>query len=401
MKNSRRFGWNILLGIVLLISCDKNNDPDPLLGVSVNDLLFTSPEEGTLTFEVMSNIPWSIAVSSTNGWCSVDKLSGKDNDVVKVSVRRNTSGAARTATITVNGAEEIATITVSQPFLKLSLVDIPAGTFTMGSPLTEPNRIFREAPQHLVNLSAFRISKYEVTNAEYAFFLNAIGVRSDGRFNTTGGFGMQRLIAQSSIEMDGTSNWGVNYDEETTTWLPVLGYENHPAIFVTWYGANEFACWVGGTLPTEAQWEYACRAGTTTPFSLGNAGNGKSLYGSQANFNGGYPYDLEQDGLILEYEGSDNAYLAKTSPVGSYTPNAWGLYDMHGNVFEWCIDLWDGSANYPATEVTDPVVTVGDNRVLRGGSWLNYSQVCRSAFRSYGIPGCAFEYIGFRVAFAF
>jgi formylglycine-generating enzyme required for sulfatase activity len=135
------------------------------------------------------------------------------------------------------------------------------------------------------------------------------------------------------------------------------------------------------SLPTEAQWEYACRAGTTTATAFGD-----TLTATQANFDGNYPYVTTQKGT----------YLEKTSSVGSYEPNGWGLKDMHGNVYEWCLDSWDGTTTLPGG--TDPVGRSGSYRVPRGGSWYYVGLYCRSASRNWGDPGYVIIYLGFRLA---
>jgi formylglycine-generating enzyme required for sulfatase activity len=168
--------------------------------------------------------------------------------------------------------------------------------------------------------------------------------------------------------------WGVVWDTDHSKWNPQAGYDNYPVINVTWYGAKAYADWLGGSLPTEAQWEYACRAGTSTSYSFG-AGN------------------------IRDYAWYDDNSGDHTHPVGEKSPNAWGLYDMHGNVYEWCNDWY---ANYGSTPASDPVTnptgpSTGANRVLRGGSWYSSAQYCRSAFRSDGDPDYADYDIGFRV----
>ena len=127
-------------------------------------------------------------------------------------------------------------------------------------------------------------------------------------------------------------------------------------------------------LPTEAEWEYACRAGTTTDWNTS-----ASLSTSQANFAGA---------------------IGQTSAVGSYAANPWGLHDMHGNVFEWCLDSWDGSANYPAGPVSDPWVTSGPDRVLRGGGYGASSSGCRSASRLGNTPSYMANGVGFRAVLA-
>ncbi|MBQ2821643.1 MAG: formylglycine-generating enzyme family protein, partial [Thermoguttaceae bacterium] len=136
---------------------------------------------------------------------------------------------------------------------------------------------------------------------------------------------------------------------------------------------------------TEAQWEYACRAGTTSAYSFGS-----SLNGREANCNGRYPYGTSTKG----------PYLEKTVPVKSYAPNAWGLYDMHGNVWEWCQDKY-ASNYYAASPTSDPCnEDSGSNRVNRGGSWSNYAQFCRSAYRSRNSPDVRFNCLGFRPVLA-
>jgi formylglycine-generating enzyme required for sulfatase activity len=136
----------------------------------------------------------------------------------------------------------------------------------------------------------------------------------------------------------------------------------------------------GYRLPTEAQWEYACRAGTTTPFSTGN-----NITTSQANYDGNYPYTNNAKG----------EYRQRTTPVGSFAANVWGLYDMHGNVWEWC---WDWYGTYETGTQTDPKGAVsGNNRVRRGGSWYDDGQYLRWAFRDGILPSSAGHYLGFRL----
>ena len=136
-------------------------------------------------------------------------------------------------------------------------------------------------------------------------------------------------------------------------------------------------------LPTEAEWEYACRAGTRTPFSFGD-----NITPKQVNYDGDYPY----------HGGRKGKYRRETVDAGSLPCNDWGLYEMHGNVWEWCSD-WYGK--YPSGSVVDPVGPVGGTyRVLRGGSWFTYGRFVRSAyrFRKDPGPGYRFDYIGFRLA---
>jgi formylglycine-generating enzyme required for sulfatase activity len=143
-------------------------------------------------------------------------------------------------------------------------------------------------------------------------------------------------------------------------------------------------------LPTESEWEYACRAGTTTALYLGSG-----LHSGQANFNGLYEYDASV-GTIYNASG---IYLQTTTPVGGYPANSWGLYDMAGNLWEWCQDWYD---TYPAGSVTDPQGAVtGTTRVLRGGTYRYEAQYCRSAQRDYFDPTYNLSPLfGFRVVLA-
>ena len=162
--------------------------------------------------------------------------------------------------------------------------------------------------------------------------------------------------------------------------------DNHPVTCVSWDDAVAFCKWLSRkigeniTLPTEAQWEYACRAGSTTAYFWGNA-----LKGDKANCDGNYPCGTTTKGK----------YLRKTTPVGSYDSNAWGLYDMHGNVWEWCADYW--KEEYPSGSVTDPTgPSNGSYRVFRGGSWYNSARHCRSASRRSIEPDGRSDALGFR-----
>ena len=253
----------------------------------------------------------------------------------------------------------------------VKLLFIKGGSFTMGSPSSEPER-FKNETQHSVTLSDFYLSEKEITNEQYCQFLNDKGIYSNGQFDVLG-YGTQTLIE--------SHEWGVQY--VNGTWQPAQGKANYPVINVSWYGAKAYCDWAGGRLPTEAEWEYACRAGTTTPFNTG-----RNLTTSQANYDGNYPYDGNAKGT----------YLARTQPVGSYAPNGYGLYDMHGNVWEWCSD-WYGADYYSNSPQNNPKgPSSGYIRVLRGGSWNYYAQYCRVSFRSFSTPDYRADNSGFRLA---
>jgi len=257
--------------------------------------------------------------------------------------------------------------------LNLTLVNIPAGTFTMGSPAGEVDRGPDET-QYQVTLSAFRMSKYEITNTEYAAFLNAKSIGSNGLY-AAGAFPTEALIYVSANPYD----FGLHYT--AGQWVPVTGYGNHPVIEVTWYGSAEYATYAGGTLATEAQWEYACRGNTTAPFNTGAC-----LSDTQANYSWGFPYST--------CTNTNTPYPATSQTVGSYTANAYGLQDMHGNVAEWCSD-WYGT--YPTAAQTNPTgASTGSSRVVRGCGWNFDTPLCRSANR-YDYTPNSDSSIGFRV----
>jgi formylglycine-generating enzyme required for sulfatase activity len=240
------------------------------------------------------------------------------------------------------------------------MVWIPPGTFVMGSPASEAERNSDET-QHTVTLTkGFYMGKYLVTQADY------LAVAGSNPSYFTGD--LSRPVEQVSW-YDATNYCGrLTQQEQAAGRLP--------------------AGWVY-RLPTESEWEYACRAGTTTAFHYGNA-----LWSGMANFYGLYEYDSSV-GTIYNPSG---IYLGRTTAVGSYQPNAWGLYDMHGNVWEWCRD-WYGS--YPAGSVTDPQGPgSGSYRVVRGGGWYGGARYCRSALRGFSFPSSRLYGVGFRVVLA-
>lgn len=246
--------------------------------------------------------------------------------------------------------EQVREITNS---IGMKLVLIPAGKFKMGSPESEMYHAPNEH-QHEVTISKpFYMGVYEVTQKQ----------------------------------------WEAIMDENKSAFRGEKGGPEHPVEQVSWHKAVEFCQKLSEKeeekkagriyrLPTEAEWEYACRAGTTTATHYGN-----SLSSKDANFNGKKPLGNAPVG----------PYIDKTTKVGSYKPNKFGLYDMHGNVWEWCSDWYDEKyyKNSPKVDPRGPAT--GDERVLRGGSWYNQGGVARSAYRHHAPPEVEYWDVGFRV----
>lgn len=252
---------------------------------------------------------------------------------------------------------------------------IPAGTFTMGSPANEPERKDSEIP-HQVTLSDFKIGKYEVTINQFKAFVDASGYVTDAEKGTGGTIGSV-IWSGTELAFKTEANWKC---DGIGNIRPPSEY-NHPVIHITWNDAKAFAEWMGCRLPTESEWEYACRVGSATPFYTGN-----NLTTSQANYDGDTPYNHNAKGESRE----------KTIFVGNFAPNEWGLYDMHGNVSEWCSDWYGDYSAEPQTNPKGPAS--GARRVARGGSWIFNARRCRSADRGADFPDDRTCYRGFRLA---
>jgi formylglycine-generating enzyme required for sulfatase activity len=238
-----------------------------------------------------------------------------------------------------------------------NMVFIKPGVFTMGSPSSESNHSTNEAPQTIVTLSqGFWIGRFEVTQEEY---MSVTG-------SATAFFFFDPKLPVDFAKWSNATNYceKLNQRETVAGRLPA-GYFYR--------------------LPTEAEWEYACRAGSALPFGVGT---GDSLGSTQANFDGSFPYGGAPKG----------PFLNKTTVGGTYAPNAWGLYDMHGNVWEWCQDIY---GPYPGGSVSDPKgAATGSTRVLRGGGFTSVGHGCRSAKRDNRSPEYANFGLGFRVVLA-
>ncbi|MCU0863720.1 MAG: formylglycine-generating enzyme family protein [Planctomycetes bacterium] len=256
---------------------------------------------------------------------------------------------------------DIEIVVAAPPLASANMVTIAAGTFLMGSTVTplnvdpyynQPNA----QPVHPVTITRdFWMGAFEVTQAEY----------------------------QAVMGSNPSLYVGANLPVEQVSWNDAVAYCS--GLTALEAAAGRLPSGYVYRLPTEAEWEYCCRAGTTAEYHYGS-----TLVCGQANF----AYSIHS-GVFCSSPGG-----VQPAVVGSYAANPWGLYDMHGNVWEWCLDASDASTNYPAVPVFDPYVSSGPYGVFRGGSWLSTSDFCRSAFRGVGNFRGLSSTRGFRVVCA-
>jgi formylglycine-generating enzyme required for sulfatase activity len=240
------------------------------------------------------------------------------------------------------------------------MVVVPAGSFLMGSPENELERGDSEGPQHPVTIARpFGVGRHAVKRGEFAAFVKDTGYESEG----------ETLWRDPGFPQD----------------------DNHPVVCVNWEDATAFVAWLSDKaarnyrLLTEAEWEYAARAGSTAPFWWGS-----TITPAQANYDGTHVYGST---------GLEGEYREQTVAVGDFSANPWGLHQMHGNVLEWCEDVWHD--NYDGAPSDGAAWLQGGSafsRVVRGGSWVSFPQDIRSAFRAKASAALRIDNLGFRVA---
>ncbi|NET47515.1 MAG: formylglycine-generating enzyme family protein [Merismopedia sp. SIO2A8] len=247
---------------------------------------------------------------------------------------------------------------------RLEMLLISGSTFEMGSPPTEEGREFSEGPQHPVTVPTFFLGRYPVTQSQWEQVSQFKPVNSDV------------VLRENPSRFSGRDD-----------------SRNRPVERVTWYESVEFCDRLSANtgrnyrLPSESEWEYACRGGTTTPFYCG-----ETITTEIANYDGRRSYG----------RGPEGEYIRETTPIDHFKmANPFCLSDMHGNVWEWCLDHWHDS--YNGAPANGSAWTTGGRsyrRVVRGGSWYYDSRDCRSASRSHSLPDTRDYTLGFRVVLA-
>lgn len=315
--------------------------------------------------------PWSAG-------CSDADSSGDSSGLPLLSVSRETH-------------EEYRTERTLQNTLGMEFIRVPAGEFRMGSGDARflGERAFSEQPIHLVRIHRdFAMGRFEVTVGQFRQFATATGFRTEAERD---GMGCNELeIATGHVRRNPERNWRNPGFEQN---------DRHPVVCISAEDAMAFCDWLGKQdehtyrLPTEAEWEYCCRAGTQTRYYTGDLP--ESLEGTaniaDQSLQGHVP-------LVASWAVTWSDQFAFTAPVGSLTPNPWGLHDMLGNVGEWCSD-WYAAGYYqlaPADYPTGPVEPT-DYRIVRGSSWYNAAESARSANRHDGVPTHRSTTNGFRV----
>jgi formylglycine-generating enzyme required for sulfatase activity len=388
MKNWKfgTFGLCVLAAVfgLLSVSCgDNGNDPDenkPGTFVAVTDITglpntatagTSLSLSGTVVPDNATNktIVWSVLNAETTG----ASISGGS------TLNTTATGTVTVRATIINGAAQgvnfTGDFTIVVDGSSGNMVWIQPGTFQMGSPESEPDRYDYET-QHEVTLTGFYMGRYQVTQEQY----QAVMGRNPSYFPTSSGgdnpanrpvdsvswYDVLVFCNKLSVNEGLTPAYRINGSTDPVVWGTVPTSSNP-----TWDAVQIVEGSTGYRLPTEAQWEYACRAGTTTAYSTG---------ATISDSTGWYNSNSE----------------SRTHEVGLKPANAWGLYDMNGNVYDWC---WDWFEIYTGDAQTDPTGAVsGNSRVVRGGSWYSNGSILRSAYRSAYNPYIRNSYLSFRLS---
>jgi sulfatase modifying factor 1 len=238
--------------------------------------------------------------------------------------------------------------------IEVDLVAVKGGTYFMGCDQNQEKCGPDETPMHEVRIDDFYISRYEITNKQFCVFLNKSGIGANATKNGKQFISIDEKLSQIDY-MDGK-------------FVPQPGKENYPVVEVSWFGAVAFCTWAGGRLPTEAEWEYAARGGSESKDYIYSGSN-----------------DLDEVAWHFENSKtteSSNFYEGHgTHPIGEKLPNELGIYDMTGNVYEWCSDRYNRDYYGYSPKDNPQGPEHGNSRVLRGGSWGDQSKACRTRYR--------------------
>lgn len=295
--------------------------------------------------------------------------------------------------------------------LGMSMRLLPAGEFTMGSDATPEDLAPRfpaydmarlrdlrdETPAHPVRISrAFYMGQHEVTVGQFRRFLALSGHVPESIADGTGGYGYNpQYDPAKSARGDAFEGRDPRYSWQNSGFPQT---DEHPVVNVSWHDATAMAAWLSQhegrryRLPTEAEWEYACRAGTRTAFSSGDTPETLAVDANVFDQDAAVNWPQWQRYALAAHDGH-----AFTAPVGSHAPNAFGLYDMHGNAWEWVSD-WHDEQYYARSPLVDPKGPAeGSVKVRRGGSWHTWPLYARSAYRNWNSPQTRYTLVGFRL----
>ena len=360
--NFKRFDCSLLIAVCFFIAgCGDDVEPPPSSAPTYSYFVSASPPSGS-TIDPDATI--TVTFDAAPGAVTVNEGTVTTAGQTVTIAGPFLAGALSLSITWADGSHALQyTVTPPGPPPPEGMVRIPAGEFQMGS--VAPETPTDERPVHPVHVDAFFMDKYEVTNAQYKQFVEAKPEWQKDR-------------------IDSNFHRGDYLEEWSENSYPI-GKENHPVTHVSWYAAMAYARWVGKRLPTEAEWEYAARGRLT----------GKK-----------YPWG---DGIDIE-RANYGADVGATTPVGKYLPNRYGLYDMAGNVWEWCLDEYNKNfyASSPrrnpfsGTNAVDWVISnftgIQTSRVLRGGSWSNTPEYLRVTGRFGITPTVTVDTVGFRCA---